>query len=60
MVEIKKEKLIEKIYNWVVKKAEVSAGKEKLLKMMIEATLDYLYANGYVDVEKKGKGNGET
>ncbi len=59
MVEVKKEKLIKKIIEWITKKKEVSPEREKLLKMMIEATLDYLYSNGYLDLEKEGKGNNE-
>ena len=56
---LKKEKLIVKIIEWITRKKEVSVEKEKLLKMMVEATLDYLYTNGYLDLEKEEKGNGE-
>jgi len=59
MTQIKKEKLIENIFKWVARDSEVSTEKEKLLRMMIEATLDYLYERGYLDVEKEGKGNGQ-
>jgi len=59
MTQIKKEKLIENIFKWVARDSEVSTEKEKLLRMMIEATLDYLYERGYLDIEKEGKDNGE-
>lgn len=59
MIQVKKEKLIKDITRWITKKDDVSVEKEKLLNMMIEATLDYLYSNGYLDLEKEGKGNGE-
>jgi len=60
MTEIKKEKLIENIYKWVTKGKEDEIGleKEKLLKIMVEATLDYLYMKGYIDTDEKEKGNG--
>lgn len=50
---IKKEKLIKDILKWVIKDAVADDAKEKLLKMMIEATLDYLYLNKYIDEKKK-------
>lgn len=59
LTQIKKEKLIEKVYAWVARDAEVGLDKEKLLRMMIEATLDYLYTRGYINIEKEEKGNGE-
>ena len=48
----KKEKLIKDIFNWVVKDTPVDATKEKLLKIMIEVTLDYLYLKKYFSEEK--------
>jgi len=58
MAEVDKKELIENIYKWVAKDAEVPVEKEKVLRVMIEATLDYLYERGYLDVKKEGKGNG--
>jgi len=60
LVEIKKEKLIERIFKWAAKDAEVTIEKERLLKIMIEATLDYLYTKGYLDVDMGEKNNGKN
>ena len=49
------EKMVEDIYKWVAKGANVGFEKERLLKMMIEATLDYLSLKGYFKEEKVTK-----
>jgi len=59
MTEIKKEELVEKVFAWVAKDAEVDEEKKKLLKIIVEMTLDYLYSKGYLDTRKEEKGNGE-
>ena len=59
MAKLKKEKLIEKIYRWTAKDAKVGIKKERLLKIMIEATLDYLYEKEYLDVNQEERVNGE-
>ncbi len=52
---INKEKLIKDIFKWVVKGAVADNAKEKLLKVMIEATLDYLYMKGFLNKDKNVK-----
>lgn len=61
MARIKKEKLVEKIYMWVVKDgaADVSTEKEVLFKMMIEGTLEYLYAKGHLKLDTNKPSNGK-
>jgi len=46
-----KEKLIEEIYTWVSKDAAIPFEKERLLRIMIEATLDYLYLKKLIFVK---------
>ena len=53
MKNIKKEKLIKDIFKWLIKGDAVDVSKEKLLKIMIEATLDYLYMKKYINEEKE-------
>lgn len=56
---IKKSKLIEKIYKWAAKDSDVPPAKERLVKVIIEMTLDYLSEKGYLDASKEGDGNGK-
>ena len=49
---IKKEKLVKDIFKWIVAEVVVDKAKEKLLKIVIEATLDYLGINKLLKEEK--------
>ena len=50
-----KEKLTNDIYHWVAGGGKVPSEKEKVFKMMIQATLDFLYLKGYLKGEKKNE-----